>query len=111
MNERRRLRSSKPHEAVNLYLESVREKAGVDAIALTTSDGLLIGGAAETKVDLEWMGAVGAASTKPSLTWERRTLHVEPLNVHSFDLCLTSAGRKVKGSALTEGLERILPLG
>jgi hypothetical protein len=107
--ERRRRRSAKAHEAVSLYLESFREQAGLEAVALTTTDGLLIGGAG-AQVDLEWMGALGAASTKPSLTWESRTLHVESLSVHAFDLCLISAGKKVKAKGLTEGLERILPL-
>lgn len=110
MTERRLRRSAKAHEAVSLYLESFREKAGLEAVALTTSDGLLIGGAG-AQVDLEWMGALGAASNGPSLTWESRTLHVESLSIHAFDLCLTSAGRNVKAQILTEGLERILPLG
>lgn len=110
MTERRLRRSAKAHEAVSLYLESFREKAGIEAVALTTSDGLLIGGAG-AQVDLEWMGALGAASKGPSLKWESRTLHVESLSVHAFDLCLTSTGRQVKAQILTEGLERILPLG
>ena len=109
MIERRLKRSPKAHEAVSHFLESFREKAGLDAVALTTSDGLLIGGAGQ-QVDLEWMGAIGAASNKPSLKWENQTLHVEPLAVHQFELFLTSSGRKVKAQSLTEGLERILPL-
>lgn len=110
MIERRRRRSTQAHEAVSHYLEAFREKSGLDAVALTTNDGLLIGGAGPG-VDLEWMGALGAASTNPSLSWEARTLHVESLNVHDFDLRLTVAGGKAKARALTDGLERILPLG
>jgi hypothetical protein len=110
MIERRRCRSTNPQRAVEHYLEAFRKKAGLEAVVLTTDDGLIIGGAGE-QIDLEWMGAIGAASHKPNVSWEDRTLHVEPLSVHHFDLCLTSSGQKVRAQSLTEGLERILPLG
>jgi hypothetical protein len=106
-NERRRRRSELAHEAITLFLESLREKAGLQAVALTTKDGLLLGAAGE-KLDLEWMGALGASSARRSLKWEGTTLHVQPLALNDVELCLTSAGKPVPGTLLQAGLSRIL---
>jgi len=106
-NERRRRRSELAHEAITLFLESLREKAGLRAVALTTRDGLLLGGAG-TEVDLEWMGALGASSARSTLKWEGTTLHVQPLALNDVELCVTSAGQAVPRALLQGGLSRIL---
>ncbi len=105
--ERRRRRSQRAHEAITLFLESLLEKAGLRAVALTTRDGLLLGGAGPG-LDLEWMGALGASSARATLKWEGTTLHVQPLELNDVELCLTSAGKPVPRSLLQGGLTRIL---
>jgi hypothetical protein len=105
--ERRYRRSQLTHEALTLFLEAARKKAGLEAVALTTRDGLLVGGAGEHP-DLEWMGALGASSGRSSLRWEGTTLHVEPVQLPDVELCLTSAGRPLPAATLREGLARIL---
>jgi len=107
MKERRFKRSERAHEALTLFLESLREKAGLSAVALTTDDGLLLAGAGQ-KVDLEWMGALGASSRRASFTWENQTLHVQPLQVNDISFFLTSAGKTVHGASVAAGLQRIL---
>jgi hypothetical protein len=107
MNERRNRRSEKAHEAITLFLESLREKVGLAAVALTTRDGLLVAGAG-ANVDLEWMGALGASKGLASFSWDEHTLHVQPLNVNNTELRLTSAGSSVHGPSVAAGLARIL---
>lgn len=107
MNERRHRRSDQAHKALTLFLESLREKAGLTAIALSTPDGLLVAGAGRT-VDVEWMGALGAASRRPKFAWEEVTLHVHRLAVNDVELCLTSADHPVNSAAIAAGLTRIL---
>lgn len=107
MNERRRRRSHKAHEAVKLFLESVIAREGLDAMALTTDDGLLVGGAGR-EVDVEWMGALGASSPRATFTWDSRTVHVSRLSLNNVFLCLTTAGRPANVSQVTAGLARIL---
>jgi hypothetical protein len=105
--ERRRRRSELAHEAITLLLESLRQKAGLEAVALTTRDGLLLGGAGP-RLDLEWMGALGASSARSTLRWEGTTLHVQSVELNDVELCLTTAGRPVQSDLLQAGLERIL---
>ncbi len=107
MNERRYRRSEKAHEALALFLESLREKVGLCAVALTTHDGLLVAGAGRG-VDLEWMGAVGAASTRPTFSWDDHTLHVQPIDVNRTELRLTCSGSPVHTPSVAAGLARIL---
>lgn len=107
MTERRRRRSEKAHEAMTLFLESLREKTGLTAVALTTQDGLLVAGAGKS-VDIEWMGALGAASRLATLAWDELTLHVQRLAVNDVELYLTSAGQPVNGPSVAAGLSRIL---
>lgn len=107
MNERRRQRSEKTHEAMTLFLESLREKAGLLAVALTTKDGLLVAGVGQN-LDLEWMGALGASCQRATMKWEEQTLHIQPLQVNDVELYLTSAGKAVHGPAIAAGLQRIL---
>jgi len=66
--ERRTQRSEKAHLALNLFLESMREREGIEALAVTTEDGFLVAGVGET--DVEWMGALGASSKRSTLTWK-----------------------------------------
>jgi hypothetical protein len=106
-HERRNRRSEKAHEAMTLFLESLREKSGLTAVALTTRDGLLVAGAGRT-VDVEWMGALGAASRLAKFAWDELTLHVQRLAVNDVEMFLTCAGQPVNGASVAAGLTRIL---
>lgn len=106
MKERRRQRSEKPHLALNLFLESLREREGFEACAVTTEDGLLVAGVGEA--DVEWMGALGASAQRSILDWDSRTLHVQRLEVNQVPMYLTSAGRQANASTVRAGFERIL---
>ncbi len=106
MTERRRRRSEQAHLALNLFLEAVREREGLEGAAVTTEDGLLVAGAGA--LDVEWMGAVGAASQRSVLEWDERTLHVQRLEVNRVRLYLTSAGRRADARTVSAGLQRIL---
>ncbi len=105
--ERRRRRSEHAHQAISYFLQALKERAGVKALALTTHDGLLLGAAGE-HLDLEWMGALGASSARTTLKWEGTTLHVQPVSLKDAELCLTSAGRAIPPDLVEDGLTRIL---
>lgn len=102
--ERRRRRSLVPQQAVTLFLESLREKQSLEAVALSTREGLLIAGAGQ--VDLEHMAAVGAAAKASAFDWEGQRLHVTPTSLDGIPLVLTAAGGEVRGA--DGGIERIL---
>ncbi|MCA2977393.1 MAG: hypothetical protein INH41_31105 [Myxococcaceae bacterium] len=104
--ERRTRRSSEAHRALSLFLEAVRTRESVEALAVTTEDGLLVAGAG--KHDLEWMGSVGASSKRATLTWNERTLHVQRFTVNQVQMYLTSTDKKVDPGPVQAGLERIL---
>lgn len=104
--ERRNRRSEQAHLAMNLFLESLREREGFEAVAVTTEDGFLVAGVGET--DVEWMGAIGASSRRSTLQWEERTLHVVRVEVNRVPMYVTSAGRPATASKVKVGFERIL---
>lgn len=104
--ERRTRRSQQAHLALNLFLESLREREGLEALAVTTEDGFLVAGAGDT--DVEWMGALGASSRRTMLAWEHRTLHVERVEVNRVPMYVTSAGRAANARSVQLGFERIL---
>jgi hypothetical protein len=106
MSERRTRRSEKTGQALNLFLESLRLKRGVPALALTTDDGLLV--AAAGTGDLEWMGAIGAARRRRQVEWENRDLHVQKVEVNDLTLWLTSEGQPVSDDNALGGICRIL---
>lgn len=106
MPERRRRRSEKAHVALNLFLESLREREGFEGVAVTTEDGFLVAGVGD--LDVEWMGALGAASRRAVLEWDERTLHVQRLEVNRVPLYLTSAGRPADAGTVRAGFQRIL---
>ena len=58
--------------------------------------------------DIEWMGALGAASKRKTFEWEEHTLHVQKLEVNRVQMFLTCAGRATKAAAVQSGFERIL---
>ena len=89
MNERRLSRSANPPDAVALYLESLCARAELKAVALSTDDGSLVAGAGG--LDLEWMGALGAASRRAQLEWDGHTLRVDRIEVNSIPFWLTMA--------------------
>ena len=104
--ERRNQRSEKAHLALNLFLESMRAREGIEALAVTTEDGFLVAGVGET--DVEWMGALGASSKRSTLTWEERTLHVERVEVNRVPMFVTSTNRPAVAASVKLGFERIL---
>jgi hypothetical protein len=104
--ERRKRRSSSRQTAVSLYLESLREEEGVEALALSDEHGFPIGGAGS--LDLNEMGALGAASHSKEVSWEARTLHVTRLLLKGQNVVLTATGKKVPGLTCAEPLARIL---
>ena len=104
--ERRTRRSDKAHLALNLFLESLREREGIEALAVTTEDGFLVAGVGDG--DVEWMGALGASSRRASLDWENRRLHVARLEVNRVPMYVTSAGRAANAQSVQLGFERIL---
>ncbi|MFT3841808.1 MAG: hypothetical protein QM723_32760 [Myxococcaceae bacterium] len=104
--ERRKRRSDKTHLAVSHYLETLRTKRGLDAVALATEEGFFIAGAGD--VDLEWMGALGASSRLRELEWDDHTLHVHPFEVNALTLYLVAAGKAVRDEIALKGIRRIL---
>lgn len=104
--ERRNRRSEKTHIALNLFLESLREREGIEAVAVTTEEGLLVAGVGTA--DVEYMGAIGAASKRSILEWEDKKLHVQKLEVNEVPMYLTSAGRRASAQSVELGFQRIL---
>lgn len=79
---------------------------GLDGAALTTHDGLLIAGVGT--FDVEWMGAMGASSSRRSMTWDQHALHVSRFDVNSIPLCLTTAGGPAPDATVAGAIGRIL---
>ncbi len=104
--ERRKRRSEKTHLAVSHYLETLRVKRGLDAVALATEEGFFIAGAGN--VDLEWMGTIGASSRLRELEWDEHTLHVHPFEVNALTFYLVAAGKAVRDEVALKGIRRIL---
>jgi hypothetical protein len=104
--ERRTRRSTNPGEAVRYYLDALCEKEQLEAVALSTGEGLLIAGAG--RLDFEWMAAVGPTSKRAFFKWEDRTLHVQQFDVDGSAVFLTSAGRHVPGATCARTINRIL---
>lgn len=105
-SERRTRRSDKAHLALNLFLESLREREGIGAVAVTTEDGFLVAGAGNG--DVEWMGALGASSKRTTLAWDEKTLHVQRVEVNRVPMFVTSTDRRAHMGSLQLGFERIL---
>ena len=106
--ERRKNRSDKANVALDLFLDSIRKSEGIEAVAVSTEDGFLVAGAGANGTDIEWMGALGAASKRKTFEWEEHTLHVQKLEVNRVPMFLTCAGRATKAAAVKSGFERIL---
>jgi hypothetical protein len=104
--ERRTRRSNRIHESLSHFLDSLCMKRNLDAVALTTNDGLLIAG--KGKVDLDEVGAIGAAAQRTSTGFLGHTLHVSRFEVNDLVLCLTSIGAPVRDDAAIGSLVRIL---
>lgn len=104
--ERRTRRSNQIHTSLSNFLDALCLKRNLDAVALTTHDGLLIAG--KGKVDLEEIGAIGAAANKTSTGFLGQTLHVSRFEVNDLILCLTSIGAPVRDDAAVGSLMRIL---
>lgn len=102
--ERRRRRSLVPQQAVTLFLESLREKQALGAVALSTQEGLLIAGSGAA--DLEALAAFGAASKAKRFDWQGQQAHVTPTTLDGIPLVLTAVGGEVKGA--DAAIDRIL---
>lgn len=103
--ERRTRRSARIHESLSHFLDALCLKRNLEAVALTTDDGLLIAG--KGRVDLEELGAIGA-TTHSSAPFLGDTLHVSRFEVNDTPLCLTSVGAPVRDDAAVGSLMRIL---
>lgn len=126
MHERRTNRSSTPAEAVHLFLEAVAARHGLEALALTNEDGLLMAGARTPEgsgLDLDWIGAVGCVCAVrgrrvPSLgaLVEKATggkhLEAAEIVVRGERLYLAGVGARLPvgwaGVEVVRGIERIL---
>lgn len=106
--ERRQHRSPYREEAVGLLLDTLRRREKLEAVALSTEDGLLIAGAGA--VDLERMGALAPTSRGPTMAWGERTVHVERFDMRGYWLYLASTGGQI-GRATLADLRRILSSG
>ena len=106
MNERRNKRSDKLHEAVSLYLDAVRRRTGLSALALTTDDGDFVAGSGD--LDVEWMGSLGATRRLRTLEWNDQTLHVSRLSVNEVPMVLTAAGPYPPDQKTLATIQRIL---
>lgn len=103
--ERRRNRSHHRQEALGLLLESLRRRQALEAVAVSTQDGLLVAGAGA--VDLQRMAAVAPTCTGPSVPWGERTLHVERFDQRGSWVYVSSAGGRIGRGTLGD-LRRIL---
>jgi hypothetical protein len=104
--ERRTRRSHRIHEALSHFLESLCLKRAVEAVALTTHDGFLVAG--HGAVDVELMGALGAASQRMSLPFQNGIAHVSRFEVNDTELYLTTLGTPVRDDSALGSLTRIL---
>jgi hypothetical protein len=102
--ERRTRRSNSLQHAVNIFLDGLRIKRNLAAVALSTNDGRFVGGAGS--VDLELLGIVG--SIRRTAKFEGKTLHVSRFDVNDVELCLTSLGAPVRDDSALGDLMRIL---
>jgi hypothetical protein len=130
MHDRRTQRSSTPQEATRLFLQALVDRHGLEALALTNEDGLLMAAAAAPRasspdaragaLDLEWIGAVGCVCAirgrrGPSLGGlvERATggrhLEATQIMVRGERLYLSAVGGAMPaGPEVARGIERIL---
>jgi hypothetical protein len=103
MERRTPSRTTARQQALTLLLEEAVKRLGVTAIALTTSDGLLIAGTGPG--NLEELGALGVSTRKD---WDGAPVHARSVNARGEELILTSAGRPSVDTELDAGIERIL---
>lgn len=104
--ERRHHRSARTNEAVIFFLEALRQRNGLEAVALSTRHGELVAGVGA--LDTEWMGMLGASRRLTHLTWEGRELHVQRLDVNGVRLFLTTAGVAIPAEPELSGIRRVL---
>jgi hypothetical protein len=126
MSDRRTRRSTRPGEAIRLFLHAVLGRQGLGAIVLANEDGLMIASAASAAcqaLDLDWIGALGSVcalgtpmgrrtASLGSLV-ERATgglpLDARQLSLRGERLYLTVVGGRLPpGTELPDAIERIL---
>jgi len=103
--ERRQRRSQNRPEALGLLLEALRHRQGLEAVAVSTQDGLLVAGAGD--LDLVRMAALAPTSSGPTMPWGQKTLHVERFDQWGTWLYVATAGGRI-GRATLADLRRIL---
>lgn len=112
--ERRKNRSSVPHEAVGLYLSAMAMRGSMRALALATQDGLLIAGTGD---ECEALAAIGVArESKVPVRKEliesvlgSERLHTSRLEIAGETFFLASVGtHKAQMSEASIALRRIL---
>ena len=105
MIDRRLRRSEKMHEAMTRWLEVLRLKRGLSAVALASEQGFIAGSG---DVDLEWMGALGASRRCNELEWNEHTLFVQPVELEQLTLYLVATEARINDEAALQGIRRIL---
>jgi hypothetical protein len=103
MEERRTSRSTARQQALTLLLEEAAKRLGINSLALTTSDGLLIAGAGQG--NLEELGALGVSARKD---WNGVSVHARTISARGEELIITSAGLAIADPELEASIERIL---
>lgn len=120
-SDRRRDRSSDPHEALSLQLSHVRSEAGLDALVLASHDGLAIAHAGDVDLCSELAALApllsrGVATSAADI--QQELLCVRSVTFEGTSLYLASCGDSVSEIApaemdrwlveATEGVTRIL---
>jgi hypothetical protein len=100
--DRRKHRSVRATEALQLFLESARDRLGVQAITVGTTDGWLIAGAG---VDVDRVADRGAHAA--SLDANDADLATWQTKLGDVDIVLTSWGARMSAD-LADGVRRIL---
>ncbi len=100
-SDRRIQRSLRPMEALQFFLESAKDRLGVQALTLSTAEGWLIAGAGS---DVERVADLGARASlgEPAddiATWRTR--------LGDAEIVLTSWGSRMSAD-LADGVRRIL---
>ena len=116
-NERRRRRSNRTHEALELLLESVKERSEISSIAIVDGRGLVVAGAG-AEHELMILGTVAAPAAKGAfdVSAEKLTEGTDvmscPLAVGEKKMYLAALGDRVaRMPEAARSVQRILKTG
>ncbi len=104
--ERRIRRSENSLEALHLFLEAVRERDELGAVAVATPDGLLVAGAGPANLDL--LGAVGADTDDDVVAWQGEVGRVCRFEAAELPLVMTTTQGSPDPEVVRAGFARIL---